>query len=130
MVVTKAGLRALARVAEAARNPDYMGQPGPPAMDPAPRTYTFNALGYKFYSIPGAASVTWDPAQHGLPVHEDDTCSGDNADVMWRPGEYRISVGSCAEYRLLVPGETVDSEASVDVLQGLHALLAIAQPDW
>ena len=129
MVVTKAGLRALARVAEAARYPTELGQPGPPTPDVAqPVTYAPDAQGYKYYSIPGNAAEAWDPEVHGKPMHEDDV-GGDYTDIMWRPGEYSLSTGSCEEYKLLVPGEARATEADADVLRGLHALLSIARPD-
>jgi len=97
-------------------------------MDPLPVTYAPDAQGYKYYSIPGSAAEAWNPEVHGKPMHEDDV-GGEHTDVTWRPGEYSISVASCAEYVLRVPGETVDHEANVDVLRGLHALLSIALPD-
>jgi hypothetical protein len=128
VAVTKAGLRALARAAEAARHPTELGQPGPPAMDPVPVVYAFNAQGFKFYSIPGSAAEAWNPEVHGKPMHEDDV-GGEYTDIMWRPSEYRISTCSCEEYMLHVPGEVAVSEADVDVLRGLHALLSIARPD-
>jgi hypothetical protein len=97
-------------------------------MDPVPQTYAPDPQGYKYYGIPGNAAEAWDPEVHGKPMHYDDV-GGDLTDVMWRPGEYSISTGSCEEYKLLVPGETVQSEADVDVLRGLHFLLSIARPD-
>ena len=132
MQVTKGGLRALARAAEAERHPTPLGPLHVPEAPVAKRTppYPADSNGYKHYAIPGNSTTPWNWSVHGVQVHEDELGDGVHAEVDWRPGYYSLSTGSGAQsIDLLVPEAVTQADANQNVLLRFHELLCHIHPD-